>query len=571
MTKQLVTSALLYVNGLPHLGHLVGCLLPADVFARFLRQKGEEVLFIGGVDEHGAPSEIGAEKEGIPVEEYCQKYFDLHARMYRGFNLSFDYLGRTSSEQNKEITYRIFHKLDENGFIAEKTTQQVYSLDDGRYLPDRYIVGTCPFCGYERATGDQCERCTKVLDPADLINARSALSGSARLETRPTKHLYLQLPKLEKELEIWIEKKKGLWPDITYSIAKKWLKEGLQERGITRDLKWGFPVPKAGFEDKVFYVWFDAPIGYIGITKQWSDEQPQERDWQDWWLDPEHVNYTEFMGKDNIPYHTITFPATLRGTGEPWVKVGFLKGMNFLNFGTGKFSKSLKQGVFLDDALEEFPADYWRYWLLANAPESDDALFTFASFAATINKDLNDVLGNFINRVLKMASSYFGETVPPLGEITADERALYQTLDGLAETYARHLENMEYRKALAALREIWVSGNNYIAKTEPWKAAKTNMEYAGTILNTGLNLIALYAHLSAPIMPATAERMLALVGESQFVWPARPLEAFLRRVPAGASFRQSEPLFQKITPERQQELSLKYKEDVCPAPAPAST
>ena len=228
------------------------------------------------------------------------------------------------------------------------------------------------------------------------------LSGSSNIEIRETKHLFLNLPKLEQELNQWIETKKGVWPDIAYSIAKKWLKEGLKERGITRDLKWGFAVPKAGYEDKVFYVWFDAPIGYIGITKEWSDEQPDSRHWEDWWLNPEEVQYTEFMGKDNIPFHTISFPATLRGTGEPWTTVSFLKGMNYLNFAGGKFSKSAHRGIFLNDALAEFPADYWRYWLIANAPESDDTSFTFDGFTAVINKDLNDVLGNFINRVLKM-------------------------------------------------------------------------------------------------------------------------------------------------------------------------
>lgn len=562
MKKHLITSALPYVNGLPHLGHLIGCLLPADVYARYLRSKGEETLYICGTDEHGTPSEVGAAKEQMDVEEYCKKYHDLHAQMYQGFDLSFDYFGRTSSEQNKEIVYRIFNELDKNGYITEKTTKQVYSPDDNRYLPDSYVMGTCPHCGYDKAKGDQCENCTKVLDPTDLIKPRSVISGSENLEIRETKHLFLQLPKMEKELSEWIETRKGVWPDIAYSIAKKWLKEGLQERGITRDLKWGFSVPKEGFENKVFYVWFDAPIGYIGITKQWADEKPATRSFEDWWLNPENVIHTEFMGKDNIPYHTITFPATLRGTGEKWTQVSMLKGMNYLNFAGGKFSKSAHRGIFMDDAIKEFPADYWRYWLIANAPESDDANFSFDQFAATVNKDLNDVLGNFINRVLKMTVNNFGQQVPVLGNITNTEKELYASLDSLTEQYASYMDKLEFRKAMSTLREIWVSGNNYLARTEPWKVVKTDMDYAGTILNTALNLIRLYANLSAPVMPQTARRMLDLFEvNEQIEFPVGKMVSYLTGLKPGTPFKLSDPLFQKILPERVAQLKETYREE----------
>lgn len=562
MKKYLITSALLYVNGLPHLGHLIGCLLPADVYARYLRSKGEETLYICGTDEHGTPSEVGAAKEQMDVEEYCKKYHDLHAQMYQGFDLSYDYFGRTSSEQNKEIVYRIFNELDKNGYITEKTTKQVYSPDDNRYLPDSYVMGTCPHCGYDKAKGDQCENCTKVLDPTDLIKPRSVISGSENLEIRETKHLFLQLPKMEKELSEWIETRKGVWPDIAYSIAKKWLKEGLQERGITRDLKWGFSVPKEGFENKVFYVWFDAPIGYIGITKQWADEKPATRSFEDWWLNPENVIHTEFMGKDNIPFHTITFPATLRGTGEKWTQVSMLKGMNYLNFAGGKFSKSAHRGIFMDDAIKEFPADYWRYWLIANAPESDDANFSFDQFAATVNKDLNDVLGNFINRVLKMTVNNFGQQVPVLGNITNTEKELYASLDSLTEQYASYMDKLEFRKAMSTLREIWVSGNNYLARTEPWKVVKTDMDYAGTILNTALNLIRLYANLSAPVMPQTARRMLDLFEvNEQIEFPVGKMVSYLTGLKPGTPFKLSDPLFQKILPERVAQLKETYREE----------
>ena len=337
----------------------------------------------------------------------------------------------------------------------------------------------------------------------------------------------------------------------------------MQARGITRDLKNGFSVPREGYEDKVFYVWFDAPIGYIGITKEWADKDPVNRHWEDWWQDPENVVHTEFMGKDNIPFHSIFFPGMLYGSGENWTQVSFLKGTSWLNFAGGKISKSEHRGVFLDDALAEFPADYWRYWILANSPESDDAVFSFENFTATINKDLNDVLGNFINRVTKMTVKDFGTNVPALGEITEAEKELYATLDTLIKQYTDHMEALEIRKALADLREIWVSGNNYIAKTEPWKAVKTDKARAGTILNTGLNLIRLFALLSSPVMPAKAQEILALFGKNkQVVWPEEKAEVLLQALKEGDSFVAPELLFQKITPERKEELKVKYKEGV---------
>ena len=314
MSKILITSALPYINGVPHLGHMIGCLLPSDVYARYMRMMGNDVLYIVGTDEHGTTSEVGALKAGMDVQSYCDMNHNRHFKTYKDFGLSFDFFGRTSSEQNKEMTYHIFEQLDKNGYIEERTIKQVYSVDDKMFLADRYITGTCPHCGYEKARGDQCENCTQVLEPTDLINAKSTISGSSNLEVRETKHLFLNLPKIEPLLKEWLITKEPFWPEVAYSIAQKWLKEGLQARCITRDLKWGFPVNKEGYEDKVFYVWFDAPIGYIGITKQWADEDPANRNWKDWWYDAKNVRHIEFMGKDNVPYHSITFPATLLGT-----------------------------------------------------------------------------------------------------------------------------------------------------------------------------------------------------------------------------------------------------------------
>lgn len=561
-SKYLITSALPYINGQPHLGHMVGCLLPSDVYARFMRMMGKDVLYICGTDEHGTTSEVGALKAGMPIEEYCDKFHQIHKDIYDAFHLSFDYFGRTSSEQNKEITYRIFHELDKNGYITEQTIKQVYSVDDGQFLADRYITGTCPYCGYDKARGDQCENCTKVLEATDLINPKSSISGSTNLEVRETKHLFIQLTNLQDKLTQWLEPKEFTWPALVYSIAQKWLKEGLQPRCITRDLKWGFPVPKEGYENKVFYVWFDAPIGYIGITKQWSDEKPDERNWEDWWLHPEDVHYVEFMGKDNVPYHTITFPATQMGTGENWTKVDFLKGMSYLTFNGGKFSKSEHVGIFADDAVREFPADYWRYWLMANAPESSDSSFNFESFANTINKDLNDVLGNFINRVLKMTSSHFGQVVPEGGVEGQEEKALYTKLEELIGNYTTFMQELEFRKAMTSLREIWVEGNNYIARNEPWKVVKTDKPRGAVILRTAINLIRLYALLSAPIMPQTSQKMLALLNlkMEKPEWPQKAICEELSVLKPGHAFNTPELLFSKIPAEQAQALAVKYKE-----------
>ncbi len=561
MSKILVTSALPYINGVPHLGHMVGCLLPSDIYARYMRMKSNEVLYIAGTDEHGTTSEVGALKEGMDVQAYCDMYHERHARTYKDFNLSFDFFGRTSSEQNKEITYHIFEQLDKNGFIEERTVKQVYSVDDQMFLADRYITGTCPHCGYEKARGDQCENCTKVLEPTDLINPRSSVSGSTNLEVRETRHLFLNLPKLEQRLARWIKTKEPFWPDVAYTIAQKWLREGLQERCITRDLKWGFPVNKPGFEDKVFYVWFDAPIGYIGITKQWADEKPEERNWKDWWLDASDVRHVEFMGKDNVPYHSITFPATLLGTGENWTQVDYLKGMSYLTYEGGKFSKSEKRGIFAEDAIKEFPADYWRYWLMSNAPEGSDASFGFDLFAALVNKDLNGVLGNFVSRVLKMTSSKIGDTVPAGGEMTAAEDELTAALQTRVNDYLKYMDEMEFRKAMNELRAIWVEGNNYISAAEPWTVIKTDETRAAAVLRTCINLIRIFAVLSAPIMPAVSAAMLEKLGLTPEDMPSLDNFDVSREIAAlqpGRPFTIGEPLFERITPERIDEMKQKY-------------
>ena len=559
MARILVTSALPYINGVKHLGNLVGSMLPADIYARFQRQRGHDVLYICATDEHGTPAELAALEAGLEVEKYCQQQHAVQAEIYRRFDLSFDYFGRSSSRQNRDLTQHFCRQLDDNDLIEERTTQQVYSPADGRFLPDRYIIGTCPHCGYEAARGDQCESCTRVLDPTDLLDSRSAVSGSTDLEVVETRHLFLLQSKLADRLEQWIGSRQG-WPVLVTSIARKWLNEGLHDRGITRDLSWGVPVDRSGFEDKVFYVWFDAPIEYIAATWEWADEMPEERDWKSWWYEADDVRYVQFMAKDNIPFHTISFPGTLLGSGEPWKLVNYIKGFNWLNYYGGKFSTSRKRGVFMDRALEKYPADYWRYWLIANAPESDDTVFTFEFFANGINKDLADTFGNFVNRCLKFAQSRFDGVVPEGGESGPQEQELTAALDRRIARYTENLEGMQFRKASGELRSIWGLGNEYLTRAAPWKVIKEDAGRAAAIVRTGLQLVHLFAVLSSPVIPSTSARVLTALGTNGALppWPTGTAEEELARLPAGRSLGELGILFHKITPEEQQDLEAEF-------------
>lgn len=506
MARYLITSALPYINGIKHLGNLAGSLLPADVYARFLRQEGEEVLFICATDEHGTPAELSALEAGLDIEEYCKQMHDVQANIYKEFGLSFDYFGRSSSPQNHEITQYFYQKLEENGFIEEKNINQIYSKEDGRFLPDRYVEGECPKCGYESARGDQCENCTSVLEPTELLNPRSALSGSTNLEVRSTKHLFLRLDLLSKEIRDWVESQEN-WPKLTKSIAMKWINEGLQARGITRDLTWGVSVPKAGFENKVFYVWFDAPIEYVGATKEWSDQKPDERNWKDWWYDQQDVIYTQFMAKDNVPFHSVFWPATILGTREPWTQATQIKSFNWLVYYGGKFSTSQKRGVFMDQALETLPPDYWRYYLIAQSPETADSNFTWEIFASVINKDLVGTYGNFINRTLKLTASKFGMAIPAQGEWTEIEERLQERCIELMKEYRSSFEKLDLRKAISTLRELWTQGNLYLDERAPWSLIHTDREAAGMVLRTSINLIRVFSIAARPLIPFTTDKV----------------------------------------------------------------
>ena len=559
MARHLITSALPYINGTKHLGNLVGSMLPADVFARFKRQQGHEVLYICATDEHGTPTEIAALKAGQDFETFCAERYASEQKLYAAFRLSFDFFGRTSRPQNHELTQHLFKKLDENGWIEEKTMQMIFSPADNRFLPDRYVEGTCPHCGYDKARGDQCESCGKELEPTELKNPRSAISGSTALEVRATKHLYLRLSHMVDKIRAWVDSRTG-WPHLSKSIAHKWLDEGLQDRGITRDLTWGVPVPKPGYEKKVFYVWFDAPIGYIAATKEWADAVPG-RDWKSWWYNAPDVTYTQFMGKDNINFHSINFPATLIGSGEPWKTVDFIKGFNWLNYNGGKFSTSSNRGVFMYQAIEILPPDYWRYYLMSRAPESSDSDFTWADFQATVNKDLADVLGNLVNRTLQFCAKKFGPAVPPAGPLTAEDNAFIASLQSAITSYTSNLEAKEFRKATQDLRAIWVLGNEYLATTAPWTAAKENPERAGHILNLVINFLRLVASLSAPVIPDTAEKIAAILNTDSphQYWPqADSLQAELKALAPGHAFTIPEVLFQKLDDDTTTALDARF-------------
>ncbi len=585
MARILITSAIPYINGIKHLGNLVGSQLPADLYARYCRARGHEVMFICATDEHGTPAELAAAKAGKPVAEYCAEMWAVQKELSDGFRLSFDKFGRSSSPQNHALTQYFAGRLAENGLIEEVTERQVYSHADGRFLPDRYIEGTCPNCGYDRARGDQCENCTKQLDPTDLIEPRSAISGATDLEVRETKHLYLRQSALKDRLDAWIDEMIGRsergvpsafpgdpkalpWPVLTTSIAKKWLHDGdgLQDRGITRDLDWGVPVrrgdaPWPGMEDKVFYVWFDAPIEYIAATKEWADAEGRpDADWRRWWRDDEgaaEVRYVQFMGKDNVPFHTLSFPATIIGSGEPWKLVDYIKSFNYLNYDGGQFSTSQGRGVFMDQALSILPADYWRWWLLSHVPENSDSEFTWENFQASVNKDLADVLGNFVSRVTKFCRSRFGEAVPEGGAPGARETALIADLQDRLTAYEGHMAAIEIRKASAELRAIWAAGNEYLQEAAPWAAFKEDPDRAAAIIRLSLNLIRLYAVLSEPFIPDASATMLQALGAKDAAWP-EDIETALAALPAGHAFAVPDNLFRKIADDERADWQARF-------------
>lgn len=555
MARILITSALPYINGIKHLGNLAGSMLPADVYARFKRLQGHEVLYICATDEHGTPAELAAQKDGVLVQAYCDEQHEIQRAAGEGFTLSYDHFGRSSSSQNAALTQHFAHVLEERGLLEERTEKQVYSIDDGRFLPDRYVEGTCPHCDFEKARGDQCDNCGRLLDPVELKNPYSAVSGSTNIEIRDTTHLYLLQSKMQDDIREWVEASTE-WPQLAKSIALKWLDEGLQDRAITRDLSWGIPVAyegkvREGFEDKVFYVWFDAPIEYIGATQEYSEKLGKPEEWERWWRTDkgaEDVTYVQFMGKDNVAFHTVSFPVTMIGSREPWKLVDRLKAFNWVTWYGGKFSTSMNRGVFMDQALELLPADYWRWYLMANAPEGSDAAFTWEGFQAAVNSDLANVLGNFVNRITKYCKSKFDGQLPAAGTPGEDEAWMEAELKTRLKTLMQHYEEMEFRKAAAETRAIWAAGNEYLTRAEPWVKYKNDVDAAAVGVRTGLNLVALFGILAQPFIPTAAAKILDALGipEENRKMPNPDDENLLDALPHGMEISPPDVLFSKI-------------------------
>jgi methionyl-tRNA synthetase len=565
--RSLITSALPYINGIKHLGNLTGSMLPADVHARFRRMIGDEVLFICATDEHGTPAEIAAIEANQNVKEYCDEQHTLQAKSYKDFNLSFDWFGRTSSDYNHKLTQHFCDSLEKNNLIEELETEQIYSIDEKRFLPDRYVEGTCPNCGYTSARGDQCDSCTKLLDPTQLINPHSKTSGSYNLEIRKTKHLFLKQDDVVDQLEDWVQNS-DKWPPLAKSIANKWLKEGIKPRSITRDLDWGIPVlkngePREGFEDKVFYVWFDAPIGYISATQEWAKKNG--KDWESWWhgsKGADDVEYTQFMGKDNVAFHTVSFPATLMGTKEDWKLVDKLKAFNWVNWYGDKFSTSQKRGVFLDQAVELLPADYWRWYLMSNAPEGNDLSFTWESFQATCNADLCNNFGNFVNRIVRYTESKFDSKVPEIDMdyIGEDEIKLIDDVTEKINLITEHHTNIEIRKAANETRALWSIGNEYLAKSAPWANIKENPKKAGTSVAIGLNLCVLISEINTPFIPETSKTILEAFGYNfeTAKWPDKKINLWENGLEVSQPIGKLPILFQKLDDNWVEEQGLRF-------------
>ncbi len=554
--KYLITSALPYVNGDLHLGHLIGCYLPSDIYARFCRAMGREVLYVCGADEHGTPAIVGASKEGLPVIEYNNKYYEKHLRAVKDFNLSFDLYGRTHTDAQEKLVQSLFTRLDEQGLIEERETIQPFSVDDNMFLADRQLVGTCPKCGYDKARGDQCDACSATYEADELINPRSEVSGSTNIEMRPTKNLFFLASKMQNTWREWLKDAAPKWSKTASAIARGWAADELRDTAVTRDLSWGIPVNKPGYENKVFYVWFDAPWGYVSIS------QIANKNWADWWKNPD-THYAQFMGKDNVKFHAVFFPQQQLALNDGWKTVNQLKSMNFLNFEGGKFSKSQKRGVFLDAALSIAPSDAWRYALIASAPETDDTDFTFARFADIVNKDLNGMLGNFVSRVCKLTEKNFGLNVPNAGAADAELTAAVN--EKIAELTAA-LDACEFRAAIVALRSLYAIGNEYMTKREPWALVKNgDTVQAAAVLNECFQLIDLYARVSAPFIPAAAEKILKVFdGSNDLSWP----RTYEHRIADGAAFTVPENLFTRIDDDTVKALTEQYAPKTDNAPVP---
>ena len=541
MTKQFkrttVTSALPYANGPVHIGHLAGVYVPADIYVRYLRLKGEDVLFIGGSDEHGVPITIKARKEGVTPQDIVDRYHTLIKNSFKDFGISFDVYSRTSSKTHHGVASEFFKTLYDKGEFIEKESEQYYDEEAGQFLADRYITGECPHCHAEGAYGDQCEKCGTSLSPLDLINPKSAISGSAPV-LKKTKHWYLPLDKHEPWLREWILENHKEWRPNVYGQCKSWLDMGLQPRAVSRDLDWGIPVPVEGAEGKVLYVWFDAPIGYISNTKELLPDT-----WETWWKDPE-TRLVHFIGKDKIVFHCIVFPAMLKAEGS-YILPDNVPSNEFLNLEGDKISTSRNWAVWLHEYLQDFPGkqDVLRYVLTANAPETKDNDFTWKDFQARNNNELVAIYGNFVNRTLVLTHKYFEGKVPARGALTEYDQATLQEFTGVKQQVEQLLNNFKFREAQKEAMNLARIGNKYLADTEPWKLAKTDMERVGTILNIALQISANLSIAFEPFLPFSSAKLRGLLQLEAWSWENL---GSLDLLATGSVIAPAELLFEKI-------------------------
>ncbi len=534
--RYLVTSALPYANGPVHIGHLAGVYVPSDIYVRYLRLKGADVISICGSDEHGVPITIKARKEGVTPQDIVDRYHNLIKRSFEGLGISFDIYSRTSSPTHAVTASEFFRKLYDEGKFIEQTSEQYYDEEAKTFLADRYIVGTCPKCGNDRAYGDQCEKCGSTLSPDELIDPHSAVSGSKPVK-RETKHWYLPLNDYEQMLREWILEGHKEWKSNVYGQCKSWLDGGLQPRAVSRDMDWGIPVPVEGAEGKVLYVWFDAPIGYISATK---DITP---DWERYWKS-EDTKLVHFIGKDNIVFHCIVFPSMLKAHGG-YILPENVPSNEFLNLEGDKISTSRNWAVWLHEYLEEFPGkeDVLRYVLCANAPETKDNDFTWKDFQARNNSELVAILGNFVNRALVLTQKYYNGVVPACGELTNYDRETIAELQAIKAQLEHNIETYHFREALKEAMNFARIGNKYLADTEPWKVVKTDPERVKTILNIALQITANTAIAIEPFMPFTAAKMIAMLSTEKFGWEEL---GSMELVAAGHTIGKPELLFEKI-------------------------
>ena len=539
-----VTTALPYANGPLHLGHVAGVYIPADIYVKYLKAKGEDVVFIGGTDEHGVPISIKAKNEGVTPKEVVDRYHNIIKDSLKGLGVSLDYFGQTSSKEHYETSSEWFKKLSDDGVFREEVSQQYYDEENNQFLADRYITGDCPECKKEGAYGDQCEKCGATLNATDLINPKSALSGNKPV-LKDTKHWFLPLDKFEPWLKEWIEEMKPVLKANVYGQVKSWLDSGLHQRAITRDLDWGVPVPVEGGEGKVLYVWFDAPIGYVSFTKQLL-ENDSNRNWEDYWKKDGDSQLVHFLGKDNIVFHSVIFPSMLKSMGD-YILPQNVPANEFLNLEGEKFSTSKNWAVWLDDFLTDFPdkTDVLRYVLCSILPEQKDADFTWADFQAKNNNELVANLGNFVNRALVLTTKYWGGVVPGRNELTDLDKDLIVQLNTFPSKISASIEKHRYKEALSELMKLSALGNKYLAETEPWKLIKQDEERVKTIMNIALQITSSLAVLSVPFLPETASKLSEMMNLEGLKWGALTED----NITEGHQINKPSLLFQRIDDE----------------------